>query len=253
MPFLDSSAGEQLRRCFGGLGERVDCGNVGCGSGGGDEWSEGGWREGNGEIGVGAGQEAGRDGGVEGHVVLFVRGTHGSCRGRSRCVVNTAELALALTWVSERVRCLPPRCGQAGASQTPRDRRQQTGSAQSDPGCTHSRAAGEGSRPRAGDMEQAATTEGESEGDVALEGEGAREREGEGEPEPEREHEREQEGRREEGEGDGQGGIRIRGGVHVVRTEERSHSLGQLVSLLQVLQKSPAESNRALLRAKEPC
>ena len=78
---------------------------------------------------MGTGQAAENDGVVEGHVVLFVRGTHGTCRERSRCIVNTAELALALAWVSERVRCLPARGWPAGESQTPRDRRKQANAA----------------------------------------------------------------------------------------------------------------------------
>ena len=40
---------------------------------------------------------------VEGHIVMFTRGKHGSCAERSRCVMNAAELALALDWGASKL------------------------------------------------------------------------------------------------------------------------------------------------------
>ena len=107
--------------------------------------------------------------GVQGHIVLFARGTHGSCQTRSRCVVNTAELALSLQWTCRRLSLL----ALAGSPNSSSDIH-----LQARPGFS---------------AKTSATWRG----------------------------------------GDDERGIRIRGGVHVVRTEERSHSFVQLVALMQ--------------------
>ena len=145
IPFLDSHLGEAMRACH--APARAG-GHLGC------QDAE---TAGRGGRAPGPGGEEGAVDVLEGHIVVFARGTHASCSQRSRCIVNTAEVALALDWAARRLQLL--QC-QRGA-----------------PAC----------------------------GEKGLESEGL-----------------ESEGR-----------ILVRGGVEVVRTEDRSHSFLQLVALLQ--------------------
>jgi hypothetical protein len=97
---LDTPLGESMRACYctSGCSARAGGGREwGGGEGGGrtecqkaDETGQA-WRVGGARAEeVGGGGEGG--GVLEGHVVLFARGTHASCLQRSRCVVNTAEV-----------------------------------------------------------------------------------------------------------------------------------------------------------------